>query len=259
MKTKDLLVAVIAYNEEGNLANVLKNINELPTRDSFDVVVVDDGSVDRTARVAQENGAKVLSHVFNLGYGCALQTAYKYACTGSYRYLIQMDGDGQHDACNIESISKLLVSDENPDLVIGSRFLSKDNGFKVQGIKLLTIKLFRGLIKLFTGKSVTDPTSGLQGMNRKTFHYNSLYQNFFNDYPDSNMIIQMILNNYKIMETGAVMHSRTSGKSMHSGLEPILYMMIMSLSIIMVVLREKLYGNRRKKMEEKRANKKKNA
>lgn len=100
--------------------------------------------------------------------------------------------------------------------------------------------LFRRMIKRHTGRRIADPTTGLQGLSRRAFLYYSQYQHFDDKYPDANMIMQMILLGYDLRELPAVMHPRTAGVSMHSGIKPLFYMFHMMLSIGAVVYRIKV-------------------
>lgn len=237
-----LLIILPAYNEEGSIGGFIDKIKADPISEIADILVIDDGSRDNTAEIVKsKEGVHVITHVFNLGYGCALQTAYKYATEKQYEYLIQIDSDGQHDVCNIRNIYNVLTREENPpDVVIGSRFMDDSITFHVSTIKKILIGFFRILIKLSTGSAILDPTSGLQGMNYKVFSHNSVFLNFFNDYPDANMIVQTLLNHFSMEEIGAVMHLRTTGQSMHSGLKPIVYGVTMIISTLVVILRGKL-------------------
>lgn len=240
MATKELLVMLPAYNEEECIGKFMDQIKIHGIDEYADILVINDGSRDMTSAIAKEKGARVVTHIYNLGYGCALQTGYKYAVRRGYKYLVQIDSDGQHDVCNIETIYKQLRSTENPpDIVIGSRFFQASVSFRIPFIKKLAIKFFRFLIRRSTNQIVLDPTSGLQGLNKKAFLYYSFYDQFVYDYPDANMIIQMLLNDFKIKEIPAVMHPRETGTSMHSGLKPILYILKMILSTLVVILREK--------------------
>ena len=101
--------------------------------------------------------------------------------------------------------------------------------------------LFRFLIKLSTGKKITDPTTGLQGLSHRAFSYYAGYGHFDDKYPDANMIMQMLLLGFQIEEVPALMHPRTAGKSMHSGLKPVVYMLRMMFSMLAVWLRIKLF------------------
>lgn len=247
------LILIPAYNEEGNIATVLNNIRS--ECGNVDVLVVNDGSRDRTAKVAEKAGAIVVSHIYNMGYGVSLQTGYKYAVDHNYEFIIQMDADGQHDVCNIGAIYNELAKEKHHyDIVIGSRFLARDNDMKVGIAKKIAIGFFNMAIKLVTRKQFTDPTSGLQGLSRRAFTAYSLYDNFDTNYPDANIITKMLLNGYKLKEIPAVMHARQSGTSMHSGLlNNIRYMFIVSLNILVVVMQFHLVKKGRKDVADSEA------
>ena len=100
--------------------------------------------------------------------------------------------------------------------------------------------MFRGMIRVITGERISDPTTGLQGLSRKAFLYYSKYNHFDDKYPDANMIIMMMLVKFRVVEIPAVMHARTEGKSMHSGLKPFWYMLRVMFSILIVVFRVKV-------------------
>ena len=118
----DVLIIIPAYNEQKNIGRVIAEIHQVCADCS--ILVVDDGSMDGTAKAARTAGAKVARLPFNLGYGVALQTGYKYAWTHHYDYVIQMDADGQHDANSIPDLLQAIKTGES-DLVIGSRFLAE--------------------------------------------------------------------------------------------------------------------------------------
>lgn len=240
---KELLVIIPAYNEGEGIRQVLNDIFATEIRLLADILIINDGSKDNTLEVVQEYDVKVLSLVINLGYGSAIQSGYKYAKDHGYEYVIQLDSDGQHDICNVKRIFAELKGtngskDELPDIVIGSRFLSAESTFVATGMKKIAIQFFRILIKVFTKQSVSDPTSGLQGLNRRTFIYYSEYGNYDYKYPDINMIIQMLMIGYKIKEVPAVMHERMTGESMHTGMiKQLKYMVIMMLSTLSIIIR----------------------
>ena len=121
--------------------------------------------------------------------------------------------------------------------------------FEVSAAKQFAYMLFRFLIKLFTGRRIADPTTGLQGLSSRAVLYYSKYGRFDDRYPDANMIILMLLVGYRVEEMPAVMHNRVAGESMHSGLKPIVYMVRMVFSILAVVFRIKIL---QKKAGEKR-------
>lgn len=238
-----VLVIIPVYNEQENIGKILDEMTLVNLRSEVDVLIIDDGSKDRTVEIIKEKGYKVISHFFNMGYGAALQTGYKYAVEYDYDYVLQLDGDGQHDLSNIANIQKCLgcrTEDgrEYPDIVIGSRFLEGGQCFPISPLKKMAISFFSKVIKEGTGYHLTDPTSGLQGLNRKAFSFYATYGNFDLKYPDMNMIIQMILLGYKIEEVPAIMHSRMAGMSMHTGVIKIIrYMLLMMLSSMNVYIR----------------------
>lgn len=100
--------------------------------------------------------------------------------------------------------------------------------------------MFRGMIRVITGERISDPTTGLQGLSRKAFLYYSKYNHFDDKYPDANMLIQMMLIQFKVVEIPAVMHPRTEGKSMHSGLKPFWYMLRVIYSVLIILIQVKL-------------------
>lgn len=243
-KKKKILLLIPAYNEEMNIGKVLKQLKEQKITDKIDILVVDDGSRDQTAEVARSLGVKVICQVFNMGYGAALQTGYKYGVDKGYEYLLQMDADGQHDIknllllCEKLGIEGALEEKERPDIVIGSRFLEGSKTYSVPWLRRVAIGMFRGVIYKLTRCRLTDPTSGLQGMNRRAFSYYAGFNNFDIKYPDINMVLQMLLMGYRIEEIPAVMHIREEGTAMHSGaIHAIKYMIIMSLSTINAYVR----------------------
>jgi glycosyltransferase involved in cell wall biosynthesis len=239
-----VLIIVPAFNEAANMAALFKELCTPEIRNFADILVVNDASMDQTGDIAKTFGVTVVTHVFNLGYGSALQVGYKYAVRQGYDYVLQMDADGQHNTSNISHIYQCLITPDEegnlPDIVIGSRFVEGSQSFKISGLKKFSLGLYSWFIKKITGKTITDPTSGLQGLNKKAFTYYSNFGNFDYFYPDANMLIQMLLLGYRIVETASVMHERTAGVSMHTGLiKQMTYMMIMPLSIRTVVLRIK--------------------
>ena len=241
----ELLVIIPAYNEEDSILPFLEKLEKVQIPIGMDILVIDDGSTDHTRDIVKKRNHKIITQCFNLGYGSGLQTGYKYAAQKGYRYVIQMDGDGQHDACNVEKIIKALTTEDEqgktPDIVLGSRFMEGSVTFKTSLAKKIAFRLFRILIKLFTGKKVKDPTTGLQGLSRRAFGYYAGYNHFDDKYPDANMIMQMILLGFKVVEIPSIMHERTEGVSMHSGLKPIIYMFRMMFSMIAVWIRIRLF------------------
>jgi len=241
---KEILIIIPAYNEQEQIGPLLDKLADPEISEVADVLVMNDASTDRTGAVAREHHANVVTHVYQLGYGGGLQVGYKYAVRHKYKYVIQMDADGQHDVCNVLPIYRALTTpDESgslPDIVLGSRFVEGSVSFPVSREKKIAITYFRTLIHLLTGKTVLDPTTGLQGLNWRTFLLYSQFDQFDDRYPDANVIIRMLLLGYRIREVPAVMHERTTGRSMHSGLRPLVYMMRMTLSVLSMWIRARV-------------------
>ncbi len=244
---KELLIIIPAYNEGQNIRRVLGQVEGLGLSSVADILVINDASTDSTNWTVKELGYPMISQPFNMGYGCALQTGYKYAVRRGYRYVIQMDGDGQHDVCNIPVLYNRLKETEEdgryPDIVLGARFRKDSSDFPVSWPKKVVYSLFRGMIRLITGARISDPTTGLQGLSRKAFLYYSKYNHFDDKYPDANMLVLMLLAKFKVVEVPwalpAVMHARTAGKSMHSGLKPFWYMLRVMYSTVIILFRVK--------------------
>lgn len=236
MAGSECLVLIPAFNEEQNVGKVLKDIRK--SYRNLDVLVINDGSHDQTALVVDEAGEKVITLPFNLGYGGALQTGFKFAEMMNYRYVIQFDADGQHDPGDITLILKELRTG-NVDIVIGTRFMGRSE-FVPGFFKKSAIKLFRFLIRCSTGEKVTDPTSGLQGLSRAVFVHYAKTGNFPEDFPDADTLINSILSGFRVREIPANIRYRHAGESMHGGLKTAFYMIKMVISISVVVTRKKL-------------------
>ena len=166
---------------------------------------------------------------------------YKYAVRRGYSFVVQMDADGQHDACNVPVLCRRLWEQDReglrPDIVLGSRYLEGSRSFPLSWAKRVAHRLFRWLIRSATGQTVTDPTTGLQGLSRRAFSFYARYGNFDDKYPDANMLTQMALLSFRVAEVPAVMYPRTAGRSIHSGLRPAWYMVRMVYSLAAVVFR----------------------
>ncbi len=241
---KEILIIIPAYNEQEQIGALLEKLSAPEISEVADILVMNDASTDRTGTVVREHNVNLVTHVYNLGYGSGLQVGYKYAVRHQYKYVIQMDADGQHDVCNVLPIYRALTtpneSGQLPDIVLGSRFVEGSDSFPINGLKMFAIHYFRMLIRLLAGKKVMDPTTGLQGMNRRTFLLYAQYNQFDDRYPDTNVIIRMLLLGYRIKEIPSVMHARTTGKSMHTGIKPVIYMIRMTLSVISIWIRARV-------------------
>lgn len=180
------LVIIPAYNEKDSIVNTVKDIKD--NAPGFDYIVVNDCSTDNTYDVCVENGLKVINLPLNLGIGGAVQTGYLYAFQNGYDIAVQFDGDGQHDAAYLNEMADYLVKNEC-DMVIGSRFIEKE-GFQSSFIRRVGIKYFTFLIHLLTGKTITDPTSGMRMCNRRTIEM--FAKEYPIDYPEPESTVRLI-------------------------------------------------------------------
>jgi glycosyltransferase involved in cell wall biosynthesis len=204
-----------------------------------DVVVVNDCSRDETGFAARQAGAIVVSHPFNMGYGAAIQTGYKYARDKGYDYLVQLDADGQHDPACIPALLRPVLAGD-ADIAIGSRFLG--NSYRPPLARRAGMAIFRWIVDSVTGTSITDTTSGFQAFNRDVIRFFAT-DIFPVDYPDADMLITLHRAGFCMTEVPVRMYENSEGKSMHSGLKPLYYMFKMLLSICVTLMREK--GNSR--------------
>lgn len=232
-KINKIAVLVPAFNEAGSIARVVKRIYEM--NPGVDVIVINDGSADNTAELAEEAGAIVLSLTVNLGYGAALQTGYKYTLMNDYDCAVQIDGDGQHDPKYIRDMVAEL--EQGTDVVIGSRFLGLGK-YENPAARQLGMLFFRSLIYLFIKKKFTDPTSGYQALHRGVLEFYSKSKQFPMDFPDADIIILLHYAGFSVKEMPVEMYRSETGKSMHSGWKPLYYIIKMLLAIYAV-----LFGN----------------
>jgi len=231
MKEKVLFV-IPAYNEEKNIEKVLKEIKK--DASFADIIVIDDCSKDHTKEIVEKNHVKCISNVFNMKYAMAVQTGIKYAKQNNYDYVIQFDADGQHVA---KEAIKLLeeIKKSKCDIVIGSRYLI-DTGYPCPFFRRMGTKIFSMFIQLFCKKRIADPLSGFQCLNKKVIEKYSRMGGY-PEYPDANLVIEMLLEGYKIKEVPVKMRLRESGESMHGGIiKPIKYMINMLYTIVFILI-----------------------
>ncbi len=225
------LVLIPCLDEGPRIGDIVRRVREL--HPGLDVLVVDDGSGDDTADAARKAGAAVVRLPFNLGYGAALQTGYKYALEEGYERVVQMDGDGQHPPEQIGPLLTLLDRGE-VDLAVGSRFLGSAE-YRIPALRRLGIGFFGRITSALVHQPVTDPTSGLQAMNRAvlTFYQQDFYPW---DYPDADMLLRVHYAGLRFAEVPVVMLGGPPGKSMHRGMRPLYYVYKLLLSLALTWL-----------------------
>ena len=228
------LAVVPAYNEATCVGRVIRGLGEQVPH--FDVVVVDDGSTDETGRVAAAAGARVLRLPFNLGIGGAVQAGFTYALERGYDYMVQVDGDGQHDPSEIAKLITLMDQDPSLDVVCGSRFL-KETGYPAPISRRTGIHIFAFLLSRIVGQRVSDPTSGFRLYNRRAI---SLFaRDYPHDYPEVEAVLMVHHHRLKMRETPVRMYLREGGVSSISSGKSLYYMIKVLLAIFVGLLRRR--------------------
>ena len=154
-------MVIAAYNEEGSIKRVLKDLHKHGYRH---VVVADDGSRDRTAELARDAGADVVSHIINRGQGAALQTGISYALKQKASIIVTFDADGQHHARDIKRLVRPLEQGK-ADVALGSRFLRKSHN--ASKLRELILKGGAFSFRVLYGVRLTDSHNGLRAFSRK--------------------------------------------------------------------------------------------
>jgi glycosyltransferase involved in cell wall biosynthesis len=227
-----ILVIVPAFNESGNISRTIVDIkgHHLPV----DIVVIDDGSLDSTAQEAAGAGVKVVSLPLNLGIGGAVQTGFQFALQHGYDIAVQMDGDGQHDASFLTKMLSPLVENK-ADMVIGSRFIDDNDGFKSSFARRVGIRFFVRLINMLTGLSITDPTSGFRAHNKKMITV--FARSYPQDFPEPEAIVVAKRLGARIMEQSVTMRKREDGQSSIRQLKSAYYMVKVTFAICLHMMR----------------------
>ena len=226
------LVIIPAFNEEGNLEKTIKDIKD--NAPDFDYVIINDCSTDKTLEMCRRHGFSYLNLPVNLGIGGAVQTGYRYAYYDGYDIAVQFDGDGQHSASHLEDMVTTLIDTES-DMVIGSRFIEKE-GFQSSGLRRIGIKYFTGLIKILTGKTITDPTSGMRMVNKKLLE--KFTDEYPKDYPEPESVVTILSEKYKVTEIPVVMNEREEGVSSISLKNSVYYMIKVSFAILIARMKK---------------------
>ncbi|MFH1581643.1 MAG: glycosyltransferase family 2 protein [Pseudomonadota bacterium] len=237
--TNKFLIAIPCYNEEQNLDLLLSELLELNLK--ADILFVEDGSIDRSAEIinkSMQNSVQpisLLKHCFNLGPGVAMETAFKYAISNDYDYVIQLDSDGQHDPRAITQIMNVFNQDKTIDIAIISRFLGQPS-YKMSLLRKIGHWLYSTLASIISGQKITDTTSGFRGFSIKSckFLIATGYPDFF---PDIDIILLLHFNGFKIKEIPGTMRPRKHGKSMYNFSRVIFHVFRSFLSLSIIVWR----------------------
>jgi glycosyltransferase involved in cell wall biosynthesis len=222
---------VPAYNEAGSIGAVVAEIRAADHE--LEVVVVDDGSMDATAELAEAAGATVLCLPYNLGIGAAVQTGLQYANDNDFDIAVQIDGDGQHDARELAELFAPIISGE-ADIVVGTRFAG-ERLYRPSVARRLGIALFAGLVSLIVRQRVTDTTSGFRAMNRRGIRL--FAADYPHDYPEVEATVLVFRHRLRMVEVPVAMRQRETGRSSISAFGSLYYMGKVSLALFVGLLR----------------------
>jgi len=229
------LAVVPAYNEAETVGSVVNSIHVHAPQ--FDVLVVDDGSTDATGQVAQAVGARVVRPAFNLGIGGAVQCGFVYAQEHDYDYVVQVDGDGQHCADEIEKLLAAMRDEPALDMVCGSRFLTKERGYPAPISRRTGIHLFAFLLSRIIGQRVSDPTSGFRLYNRRGI---ALFAGDYpHDYPEVEAVLMVHFHRLRMQEVPVRMLSRGAGVSSIRSGKSAYYMIKVLLAVFIGLARRR--------------------
>ena len=223
---RDKVLAIIpAYNEEGSLQNTIEELKAVAPE--VDFIVINDGSTDSTGGICRANGYPVLDLPVNGGLTVGFQTGMKYAARKGYSYAIQFDADGQHMPRYIDAMRKKM-DETDADIVIGSRFVQfkKEHSVRMFGSRIITF-----IVKMTTGKRVSDPTSGMRMFNRRMIE---LFAKDMSLNPEPETIAHLIRKGVMVEEVQVSMRDRTAGESYLNLTRSAAYMIRVCTSILFV-------------------------
>jgi glycosyltransferase involved in cell wall biosynthesis len=227
------LAVVPAYNEAATVAAVVEQVRR--AEPTIDIVVIDDGSTDATGNCAQEAGARVLRLPFNLGIGGAVQAGFRYALENDYDYMVQVDGDGQHDAGEIAKLFDAMDRD-CADMICGSRFADA-TGYVAPISRRTGIHIFAFLLSRLLRRPVTDPTSGFRLYNRRAI---ALFaRDYPHDYPEVEAVLMLHHNRLTMCEVPVRMFRRGGGVSSIGSGKSFYYMVKVHLALFVGLARER--------------------
>jgi glycosyltransferase involved in cell wall biosynthesis len=228
---RDLLVIIPAFNEEDAIVGVVQGIGAaLP---GVPVMVLDDCSNDGTVLMARSAGAEVVTLPHHLGLGGLVQTGYKLAFSLGYKYVIRVDGDGQHDPRDIPKIYEQLRT-SGAEMVIGCRTNTED-GWKTGFVRRLGIQFFRAVLRPILGRPVNDPTSGFVGVNRAALQV--FAGSFPLEYPEIEALVVLQRRKFRFEEVPVRMHPRRTGRSSITSLKSLYYIAHVLLGVFVNILK----------------------
>lgn len=226
MNLQDILIIIPAFNEEEAIGPLLDELQQaLP---GANVLVINDGSTDWTARVVGDRGVPVLDLPCNLGVGGAVQAGFQYAYEKGFRFVIRIDGDGQHPPAEIPKLIKAM-EEEGADLIIGSRFRGK-TAFVSNLVRYLGVKILALFLSIICKSRVTDPTSGFLMVNRPLLCY--FAHEYPVEYPEPEAIALLRRHGFSFREVPVNFRRRTAGRSSIGPLGTLYYMIKVGIALL---------------------------
>jgi glycosyltransferase involved in cell wall biosynthesis len=225
------IAIVPAHNEEASLGALLAEIRI--AEPDLAVVVINDGSTDSTAGVAEAAGVPVVNLPFNVGIGSTVQTGYQYALEHGYEIAIQVDGDGQHDPSEIGQVLRPIL-DGRADLVVGTRFVT-GGGYRGTRLRRVGIGIFAAVVSLMVRQRVSDTTSGFRAVNQKALRL--FATQYPHDYPEVESIVLLSRHGLCMVEVPVQMRVRETGNSSITALRAAYYMIKVLLALFIGLFR----------------------
>lgn len=229
-----ILLIIPAYNEEENILKTYQTITSYNKKHqaNYDVIVINDGSLDNTEKILKDNDIPHIKLIQNLGIGGAVQTGYIYALENNYDVAVQYDGDGQHDVNYVKTIIEPIIKKE-ADMVIGSRFKTEDaTNFKSSRLRRIGIQILSKVIKVKTSQEIFDTTSGFRAVNKEIIEIFS--KQYPTEYPEPISTVDVLIRKKTVLELPVKMKAREHGKSSISKFKSAYYMINVILSILVM-------------------------
>ena len=213
-----ILIIIPSHNEEKSLPKLLKEVRET----GVDAIVVNDASYDGTEQVAKAANFPVLSLPVNLGIGGGVQAGFLYAFRNGYDIVVQVDGDGQHDPSQLDSVVSPIIAGE-ADCVIGSRYLpdAPDREYKTPFSRRLGMYFSTGILYLTSGLRINDTTSGFRALNRAAFGF--FATEYPVDHPEAEALLMLHQVGFRVIERPVKMRCRDGGQSLFTFFRALLY------------------------------------
>lgn len=222
-----------ALNEQASVGSVIAQVKE--SMPDMDMLVIDDGSVDNTAKIAREAGAEVARLAVNLGVGGAMRTGFRYALSHGYDVVVQVDADGQHDPAEVQALLSAL---DGADIVIGSRFAGK-GAYKARGPRRYAMVVLSLVFSRLAHTKLTDVTSGFKAMGPRAIKQFGAYYpaEYLGDTVES--LVMAIRAGLKIREVPVVMRERAGGTPSHSPIKSAVYLGRAGIALLLALIRRK--------------------